>query len=195
MITRLDIAKARARVALARLSGEVLPEAVHARAAMVFSESPHTRRAWERSEDLPGIHAGGREFGSPMLPAVEDAVRWPTARDAMLIDSGIFDRESLAALEARVAQGELDDVIRRTWQQSIDESLVQSEAARKIGVGTPKIRWMLSVGDLFAFVADGALRFPLWQFTGDPLEPVIPHLSRLVEAFSEQLTPASIRDL
>lgn len=193
MIKRLDIAKARARVALARLSGEVLPEAVHARAAMVFSESPHTRRAWERSEDLPGIHAGGREFGSPMLPAVEDAVRWPTARDAMLIDSGIFDRESLAALEARVAQGELDDVIRRTWQQSIDESLTQSEAARKIGVGTPKIRWMLSVGDLFAFVADGALRFPLWQFTGDPLEPVIPHLSRLVEAFSEQLTPASIR--
>jgi hypothetical protein len=128
-----------------------------------------------------------------MLTAVEDATRWPRASGAMLIDSGFFNRESFAALEARVTQGDLDDLIRRTWQQSIDASLVRSEAARKIGVGIPKIRWMLSVGDLFAFVADGALRFPLWQFTGDPSKPVIPHLSRLVEAFSEQLTPASIQ--
>ncbi len=89
-------------------------------------------------------------------------------------------------------RGDLDDLIRRTWQQPVDESLAQSEAAKRLGIGIAKLRWMLSVGDLFAFVADGVLRFPLWQFTDDPLQPVVPHLSRLVEAFSEELTPASI---
>lgn len=128
-----------------------------------------------------------------MLPAVEDASRWPTASDATLVESGIFDQESLATLRARVARGDLDDLIRRTWQRSFDESLAQAEAARRLGIGIAKLRWMLSIGDLFAFVAAGALRFPLWQFTSDPLQPVVPHLSRLVEAFSEELTPASIR--
>lgn len=192
MITRLDIAKARARVALARLSGEVLPESVRTMATMEFSESPRIRRAWEPLVDLPGIHAGGRDFGSPILRAVEDVAKRPTANDAILVDSGIFDQESLATLRARVARGDLGDLIRRTWQQSVDESLAESEAARRLGIGVAKLRWMVSIRDLFAFVTDGALRFPLWQFTGDPLQPVIPHLSRLVEAFSEELTPTSI---
>lgn len=193
MVTRLDIAKARARVALARLSGEVIPAEIRSRAAMDFWDAPRIPRAWDPFADLPGIYANGRDFGAPPPSAGEQSAVQATADDAALVESGVFTLESLAAVKARLARGELADSIHRTWQKALDDSLTQFEVAKQLGIGLAKLRWMLSIGDLFAFVANDEPRFPTWQFTSDPAQPLLPHMSRLVEAFRDSISPASIR--
>ncbi len=95
-------------------------------------------------------------------------------------------------MNARVANGELAQIVQRTWQEAVTSSFTRIEVSKRLGIGRPKLKWMVSIGDLFAFVADGELRFPAWQFTEDPSQPVLPHLSRLVEAFADSISPASI---
>lgn len=192
MITRLDIAKARARVALARRSGIVLPEEIRSLAAMEFSEAPRIRKAWNHFADVPGVYAGGRDFGAPEPTPDRHLPARTSESDAVLVEAGVFTPDVLSSLNARVARGELERSIQRTRRQAIDASLTQFALAKRLGIGLAKLRWMLSVGDLFAFVADDELRFPAWQFTDDPAHPVLPHLSRLVEAFGDGLQPASI---
>lgn len=192
MVTRLDIAKARARVALARVSGDVIPAEIRSVAAMDFSDAPRIRRAWDSFSDLPGVYADGRDFGAPPPRVRLRSSERAGGRDEALVESGVFTPESLAATQARVARGELSEAIQRTWQEASDNSLTQFEVAKRLGIGRAKLRWMLSIGDLFAFVANDELRFPTWQFTADPAQPVLPHLSRLVENFEDSLSPASI---
>ncbi|MBF4603141.1 hypothetical protein [Curtobacterium sp. VKM Ac-2884] len=192
MTTRLDIARARARVALARLTGEVLPDDVAARAAMDISTAPRLTRAGDPFVGVAGVHARGRDFGTPR-PAVPDLLLDQAAlSDAALIESGIFTASTLAAAKARVARGELHEHIRQNWQRALDESLIEPAVAARLGIGRAKLRWMLGVGDLFAFVANAELHYPTWQFSNAPGHPVLPQLSRLVEAFPEGLNPASI---
>lgn len=192
MVTRLDIAKARARVALARVSGEVIPAEIRSIAAMDFSDAPRIRRAWDPHGHVPGVYASGRDFGAPPPAAHSRSGTPATGSDAALVESSVFTSESLAAAQARVARGELSQAIQRTWQEAIDNSLTQFEVAKRLGIGLAKLRWMLSIGDLFAFVANDELRFPAWQFPADPAQPVLPHLSRLAENFEDGLSPASI---
>lgn len=59
-------------------------------------------------------------------------------------------------------------------------------------IGSAKRLWMLSVGELFAFLSDGELRYPTRQFTDDREQPILPHLSRLIPAFDDGMHPASI---
>lgn len=192
MTTRLDIARARARVALARLTGEVLPDDVAARAAMDISTAPRLTRASDPFVGLAGVHARGRDFGTPR-PAVSDLLLDQAAYgDAALIKSDIFTAATLAAAKARVASGELHEHIRQNWQHALDESLIEPAVTARLGMGRAKLRWMLSVGDLFAFVANTELHYPTWQFSNDPGQPVLPQLSRLVEAIPDGLSPVSI---
>lgn len=87
-----------------------------------------------------------------------------------------------------------DAVVRRssaTREGAVAASLSEDAVVRRLGEGQAKVRWMLRVGDLFAFVADSTLWFPVWQFTDDTQSPVLPHLSRLVEGFQD-FSPAAI---
>lgn len=158
---------------------------------MDFADAPRIPRAWDPFADLPGVYAGGRDFGAPP-PVFNEFRAAANDGDVDLSESGVFTPEALTSMNARVANGELAQIVQRTWQEAITSSFTLIEVTRRLGIGRSKLLWMVSVHDLFAFVADGELRFPAWQFTEDPLQPVLPHLSRLVEAFADSISPTSM---
>jgi hypothetical protein len=109
-----------------------------------------------------------------------------------LIGSGEFTREELSDIQARIARGELAERERRTRLQSTLESLSLDEVADHLGLSTTEVRGRQGANALFAFAAGAELRFPEWQFTGDPGRPVLPNLTRLIDAFRHDMHPASI---
>ena len=47
---------------------------------------------------------------------------------------------------------------------------------------------------LYSFIAGGKRRYPTWQFTDDPALTVLPGLTTLVNAFPNDMHPASIQN-
>ena len=92
--------------------------------------------------------------------------------------------------QARVARGELARLERRTDQEGLDKATSARDVANRLGL-TPKSIAVFP-GEFFAFVSNGELRYPTWQFTNDEANPVLPHLAQLVDAFSEDMQPSSI---
>lgn len=261
MATRLEIARARARVALARKTGEQLPAEVLARAALEFgaaNEEVESRRparqtrsrvrvaaarvwialcalsgqassgrvaeeaalrssrmkisasrahqgpvpgrdalprAYLATQDyrgIAGVHAHGRDFGPLHQLGRDSAGRQLTPdEEAVLIDGQTITRESLERAQAAVNRGELDAEQRRSRQPGLVATMSSLEVEDWLEIGSAKRGWMLSVGELFAFVADDELRYPTWQFCDDDEQPIVPHLSRLAPAF-DGMHPASI---
>lgn len=204
MTSRVQIARARARVALAALTGEDLPDSVRSTAAMDFADAndavmvardrdlapPRQDDAFTR---LTGVHAGGRDFGPRHNPPRPRTGRDLTPdEEEVLIESAFRTRERYEAAKAAVARGELDAAERRSWQRGMSASLTLEEAADWLDAGTARVLTNLAFGDLFAFVCDDELRFPAWQFTDDPNHPVLDHLSTLVGAFDDDMHPTSI---
>ena len=188
-MSRRQIARARARVALARRTGEVLPEEVLAIAALDLSGAPIAGSAWWAGKAVAGLHADGKDFGAAALTGPESRQRAAATSNRPSKQDGL----PLIDLDASVRSH--DAVVRRssaTWKETVDSSVSEDEVVQLLGEGRAKVRWLLSVGGLFAFVAGGALRFPAWQFTNDAQSPVLPHLSRLVEGFQD-FSPAAIR--
>ncbi|WIB00355.1 hypothetical protein [Curtobacterium sp. MCBA15_012] len=203
MTSRLQIARARARVALAELSGEPLPDSVRAIAAEIFadaddaipaSESPNAEGPPRRFSFalLVGVHASGRDFG-PLRRRRSKAGRDLTDDEREFLNTSSFhSRAEWSVVEAEVARGESDDLERRTDHEAMSAALSVAEAANWLDVGTGRVLTDLAFGDLFAFVCDNELRFPAWQFTDDPAHPVLDHLSWLAAAFDDAMYPASI---
>ncbi len=71
-------------------------------------------------------------------------------------------------------------------------AITYKEVSDRLKVGTARILARLASGDLFAFVSDDEMLFPIWQFTDDPDRPVLNQLSTLIEAFGDDMHPASI---
>ena len=204
MTSRVQIARARARVALAALTGEDLPDSVRNTAAMDFADAddavlitrdrdldpPRQDGAYRR---LIGVHAGGRDFGPRHNPPRRRIGRelTPDEEDA-LIESAFGTRQRYEAAKAAVARGDLDAAARRSWQRSMSASLTLEEAADWLDVGTGRVLTDLAFGDLFAFVCDDELLFPAWQFTDDPDQPSLNYMSSLVGAFDADMHPTSI---
>jgi hypothetical protein len=203
MTTRLQIARARARLALAVRTGEDLPESVREVAAMDFADADDAVLvARERTLDTPrldgalrpltGVHAGGRDFGPRHNPP-----RPRTGRDLtpdeedVLIDAAFGTRERYETAKAAVARGELDAIERRSSQRGLSAALTFEEAADWLDVGTGRVLTQLAFGDLFAFVCDDELLFPAWQFTDDPDQPSL-NMTSLVGAFDDDMHPTSI---
>lgn len=111
---------------------------------------------------------------------------------AFLIESGAFTAEELAETQARIARGDLAEVERNARLEGINASLSPEEVAAKLGVDIAQVHQRQEEGHLFAFTAEGERRYPLWQFTGDPRQPVLPGLPQLVSAFPKDMHPASI---
>lgn len=204
MTSRVQIARARARVAFAALTDEDLPDSVRSTAAIDFADAddavlvardrklapPRQDGAFTR---LIGVHADGRDFGPRHNPPRRRTRRelTPDEEDA-LIESAFGTRERYEAAKAAVARGELAAAERRSWQRAMSASLTLEEAADWLNDGTARVLTNLAFGDLFAFVCDDELRFPAWQFTDDPNQPVLDHLSTLVGAFDDDMHPTSI---
>ncbi|MBT1665410.1 hypothetical protein [Curtobacterium flaccumfaciens] len=166
-----------------------MPDEVLAIAALDFSEASAAGSAWWAGKAVAGLHADGKDFGAAALPGPEFRQRAAATFNRPFQQGG----PPLNDLDASVRSH--DEVVRRssaTSKEAVDSSFSEDEVVQLLGEGRAKVRWLLSVGDLFGFVAGGALRFPAWQFTNDAQSPVLPHLSRLVEGFQD-FSPAAIR--
>ena len=203
MTSRVQIARARARVAIAARTGEDLPDRVRRAAAMDFADADdalmnaETRDGHRSSTDSPlgqfvGVHACGRDFGQDhnSQRALTDPVLTP-AEEQALIQTAFGTRARYEATKDAVARGALDAIEHRSVQCCLSYSLTLEETADWLGAGTARILTQLASGNLFAFVFNDDLRFPAWQFTEDPNSPVLDQLPALVKALDD-LHPTSI---
>lgn len=110
-----------------------------------------------------------------------------------LIDSGVFTDEEFAETAKSVARGDLAEAERKTRLGSVAASLSAAEVALRLGIDPSRVRHRQAKGSLYGFIAGGKRRYPAWQFTGDPAQPVLPGLPALVRAFPEDMHPASIQ--
>lgn len=112
---------------------------------------------------------------------------------AFLIESGAFTSDEFAGIEAGLARGDLAELERRTRLEAIYDSLSAAEVALRLGIEASSVRHRQAKGGLYSFMAGGRRRYPRWQFTGDPAQPVLPGLTRLAKAFPEGMHPASVK--
>jgi len=204
MTSRLQIARARARVALAVRTGEDLPDSVREVAAMDFADADDAVRVAREREIGPpkldgafrrliGVHAAGHDFGPRHNPPRPRAGRQLTpVEEDVLINAAFGTRERYEMANAAVARGELDASERRDRQEGLSASLTLEEAADWLDTGAGPVFTYLASGDLFAFVCDDELLFPAWQFTDDPAQPSLNYMSSLVGAFDDDMHPTSI---
>ncbi len=204
MTSRLQIVRARARVALAARMGEELPDIVHELAAMEFADADYTAAAGRGREDrqrpwrgdlapLLGVHAAGHDFGrSPEVEHPRNGQRLEHREEQAILESLPWTHEQYEAARTSVVRGDLNALERSVRQSALNAAITLEEASDWLEVGTARILARLASGDLFAFVSDDELLFPAWQFADDPDRPVLNQLSTLIEAFDDDMHPASI---
>lgn len=206
---RVGVVTARVRVALSALSGRSPSEGVVDEAALQPARAEAPSGWWKHSpllsstarpigglrdpdyQSLAGVYARGRDFGPGHQLRRDSAGRQltPEEEDA-LIDGKTITRESLERAKAAVNHGDLDAMQFCSRQPGLVATISSLEVEDWLGIGSAKRVWMLSVGELFAFVAADELRYPTWQFCDDE-QRILPHLSRLTPAF-DGMHPASI---
>lgn len=140
-----------------------------------------------------GIHAHGADFGeSRREPFTSHGSGLTKEQEDFLIEDGLFTRESLVKAQASIARGELADAERQTRQEGLDASETAEQVATRLHIAPNEVEAWRERGDLFAFVADGTLHYPTWQFTEAADQPILPHLATLTAAFPDDMHPASI---
>jgi hypothetical protein len=112
---------------------------------------------------------------------------------AYLIASGEFTAEEFAETEASVARGDLAEEERRTRLGAVTASLSAADVAQRLCIDASRVRHRQAKGNLYSFLVGGKRRYPIWQFTDDPAQPVLPGLAAVVRAFPEDKHPASIQ--
>lgn len=138
-----------------------------------------------------------------LLRASADALKERHARRStmtdeqadVLIESGVFTRESLAAAEERVAAGELDAIQQRSRMRAISQSMSARLVAQTLGIDESRVRHRQAKNGLYAFSAGGRKRYPHWQFTGDAEQPVLPGLATIIPSFPSDMHPASVQNI
>ena len=136
------------------------------------------------------VHASGADFGlRPRLKSQERGSQ-REEHEPFAVTSGAMTRGQWNDSLAYVARGDLARLERRTERDGIDSATTARDAANRLGVAPKSIAFF--PGDVFAFVVDGQLRYPTWQFTNDRHNPILPHLAQLVEAFSDDMHPSTI---
>lgn len=136
------------------------------------------------------VHAAGHDFGlrPHARPRTDGLV--PSEQEPFAVKSGAMTQGEWDDAQARVARGDLHRLERETEQGGLENATTARDAASRLAL-TPKSLAVFS-GEVFAFVVDGELRYPVWQFINDRDNPVLPHLAQLVEAFSDDMHPSSI---
>jgi len=136
------------------------------------------------------VHARWLDFGLRPRVGSQGGVGLTGEKEPFAVTSGAMTREEWDDARARVARGELARLERRTEREGLDGATTAQDAASRLAVSPRSLAYFS--GDLFAFVIDGKLRYPTWQFTGDRDKPVIPDLAQLVRAFDDDMHPSSI---
>ena len=136
------------------------------------------------------VHADGFDFGLRPRVGPQGNGAPIEEKEPFAVTSGAMTPEEWDDARARVARGELARLERRTEREGLDGATTARDAASRLGVSPRSLAFF--PGDLFAFVIDGELRYPTWQFTGDRNKPVIPDLAQLVSAFEDDMHPSSI---
>lgn len=109
-----------------------------------------------------------------------------------LIASGAFTSAEFADTEAHVDGGGLAREERETQLASLLDTNSATEVALRLGIDDSRVRHRQSKGLLYAFLTGGKRRYPQWQFTGNPTQPVLPGLAAIIEAIPEGMHPASV---
>ncbi|TFB59033.1 hypothetical protein E3N86_12385 [Cryobacterium sp. Hz7] len=112
---------------------------------------------------------------------------------AFLIESGTFTAAEFADIEASLARGDLAKQERKTRLEAVINSLSAAEVALRLGIDASRVRHRQAKGGLYSFTAGGKRRYPFWQFTNDPAQPLLPGLAALVKGLPEDMRPASIQ--
>lgn len=136
------------------------------------------------------VHAGGLDFGIRPWTGSRGNDGPTEEKEPFAVTSGAMTPEEWDDAQAYVARGELARLERRTEREGLGGATTARDAARRLGTSPRSVAFF--PGDLFAFVIDGELRYPAWQFTGDRDKPVIPGLVQLVSAFDADMHPSSI---
>ena len=140
-----------------------------------------------------GVHAHGADFSEGRRkPRPSSGSSLTKEQEDFLIEDGLFTRESFAEARAAIARGELAESERLTRQKGLDASETATQVAARLHLALHEVDVWRERGDLFAFVADGILHYPTWQFTEAADHPVLPHLAALAAAFRDDMHPASI---
>jgi hypothetical protein len=140
-----------------------------------------------------GVHAHGADFSEGRLaPRPSRGRNLTNEQVEFLIGDGLFTRESFAEARAAIARGELAESERQTRQAGLDASETAAQVAARLHIALHEVDVWREQGALFAFVADGTLHYPTWQFTEAADHPVLPHLAALTAAFRDDMHPASI---
>lgn len=135
-------------------------------------------------------HANAFDFGLRAQARLQITGQAPNEHEPFAVKSGAMTQREWDDAQAGVARGDLARLERRTERGGLDDATTARHAASRLGLAPRSIAFFS--GELFAFVIDGELRYPTWQFTNDKLNPVLPHLAQLVEAFSDDMQPSSI---
>jgi hypothetical protein len=142
---------------------------------------------------LSGVVAHGRDFGTADGPPAKGQGRQATREEEdFLIRSGSMTRAEYEESEAAVACGELDAIERRTELEGLVASLTAEEAADWLGISDAELDALLAAGAVTAFVCNGELQYPAWQFTEDPAAPVLSGLAQLTPAWGDHKHPSTI---
>ncbi|ROS53912.1 hypothetical protein EDF21_1765 [Frigoribacterium sp. PhB118] len=136
------------------------------------------------------VHAGGFDFGHRPSVGAPQPSGLTEEQEPFAVTSGAMTLEQWNDAQARVVRGDLARLERRTEREGLDGATTARDAASRLGLSPRSTAFF--PGDLFAFVIDGELRYPTWQFTGDRDEPVLPDLAQLVRAFDNDMHPSSI---
>ena len=139
-----------------------------------------------------GVHAHGADFSEGRRKPRPSGSSLTKEQVNVLVRDGLSTRESLAEAQAAIAQGELAESEQRTRQEGLDASETAAQVAERLHIDLNDVDAGLERGDLFAFVADGILHYPTWEFTEAADHPVLPHLAALTAAFRDDMRPASI---
>lgn len=146
-------------------------------------------------------HGGGDDLVISLLGDTADLLSKRQSRGGALstdqitylMESGAFSSDDFADVEFGVMNGELANTERRTRLAAVTETQGAAEVAKRLGIDASRVRHRQSKGGLYAFMAGGNRRYPAWQFTGDPAQPVLPGLAAVVSAFPDDLHPATIQ--
>ncbi|WP_167046694.1 helix-turn-helix domain-containing protein [Salinibacterium sp. ZJ454] len=162
--------------------------------------SVEVRKAFERLMDVAQAQ-GKADLVATLLREAADALQKQRPRGRglseeqarYLIESGDFTPDELAETEREVAEGVLAREELNTRLGALAASLSTAEVAQRLGIDASRVRHRRAKGTLYAFMVGGKRRYPTWQFTDDPKQPVLPGLAALVEAFPKDWHPASIQ--
>jgi hypothetical protein len=136
------------------------------------------------------VHAAGHDFGLRPHARPRTDCLVLNEQEPFAVKSGAMTRQEWDDAQTQSARGDLYRLERQTEQGGLESATTARDAASRLGLTSSSIAAF--PGELFAFVIDGELRYPTWQFINDRKDPVLPHLAQLVEAFSDDMHPSTI---